>query len=205
MSDTTDRCPPADLHKAIIAFRRHAFTALLTGDTPRLADIAEAASRDALGIAHAIGWLENHGQLQRDGDLLVGAHGLTHRSTPHTLTIGDRALHSWCAYDAVAIPTALGITARATTTCPTCRRHLTIDIHAGHPPEHSPMVLWLPTGPCTNVIEDFCAHANLYCNHRHLDTWHRAAGQPPGRTITLTDVPALARGDWGDIAPSSQE
>ncbi|MGH9212733.1 MAG: organomercurial lyase [Acidimicrobiales bacterium] len=204
MTDPTACCPPPDLSRAIAAFRRHAFTSLLAGDTPRLADIAEIASRDALDVAHAIGWLENHGQLERHGELLIGAHGLTRRPTPHTLAIGDRALHTWCTYDAIAIPTAFGITAQATTTCRRCHRHLTIDINHGRTPDTSPMVLWLPAGPCANAIADFCTHANLFCNPHHLHTWRHTAGQPPGRTVTLTDVPALAQHDWADIAPPQE-
>src|SRR5215203_2004093 len=49
------------------------------GGTPRVANIAEAASRETLGVAHAVAWLEEHGQLECDGELLVGAHGLTRR------------------------------------------------------------------------------------------------------------------------------
>ncbi|MGH9112328.1 MAG: organomercurial lyase [Acidimicrobiales bacterium] len=204
MSDITDCRPPADFDRAIVAFRRHAFAALLAGEAPRLAAIAEAASRDALGVARALAWLDNHGQLERDGELLIGAHGLTHRPTPHTLAIGDRTLHTWCAYDAVAIPTALGITARAATRCPSCHQHLIITIHEGHLPDPSGMVLWLPSGPCQNVIDDFCTHANLYCNPHHLDTWHHSAGRPPGRPVTLAEIPALARNDWADVAPRQE-
>lgn len=121
MTDNTDpACPPSRLQHAIAVFRRHAFAALLDGDTPSLADLAETASRDAVGVAQAITWLEARGALERNGDHLVGAHGLTRRRTAHELTIGDRTIHTWCAFDAVTIPVALVATARATTTCPTC-------------------------------------------------------------------------------------
>ena len=78
---------------AIAAFQRHAFAALLAGATPCVAEITEAASGDTLGVAHVVAWLEHHGQLERDGELLVGAHGLTRRITPHTLTIGAHPAH----------------------------------------------------------------------------------------------------------------
>jgi hypothetical protein len=74
---------------AVAAFQRHASAALLAGGTPRVANIAEAASRETLGVAHAVAWLEEHGQLECDGELLAGAHGLTRRTTSHTLTIGE--------------------------------------------------------------------------------------------------------------------
>lgn len=196
----TECSPPGQVRHAIEVFRRHAFAALLAGDTPSLAAVAEIASRDTVGVAQAIAWLDGRGALERDGDHLLGAHGLTHRPTPHMLTIGDRTLHTWCAFDAVAIPVALAATAQATTACPTCGRALVVDIRHGTLPDHPELVLWMPGGDCHNVIADFCAHANLFCGADHLIAWHHQAGDPPGRPLRLADVPALARADWAGIA-----
>jgi alkylmercury lyase len=193
--------PPPHLERAVTALRRHAFAALLAGPgSPRIADVAEAASRDTTGVAQAMAWLEGSGALERDGDHLVGAHGLTTRNTPHTMAIGDRALHTWCAYDALAIPVALAATARADTTCPTCGRPLAVDIDAGRLPGGGAFVLWLPTGPCRHVIDDFCAHANLFCTTDHLDTWRSTSGDPAGRPVSLAEVPSLAHTAWADVA-----
>jgi alkylmercury lyase len=200
MTDIPSSGAAPDVQRAIAAFHRHAFTALLAGQTPRVADVAEAASRDALGVAGAVTWLEDHGELERDGELLVGAHGLTRRTTPHTLTIGEHTLHTWCAYDAIAIPVALAAAARATTSCPACQRSLTIDIDAGHLPETDTPVLWMPIGPCERVIDDFCPHANLFCTGDHVERWRRGAGDPDGQILALAQVPALARTAWADIA-----
>lgn len=192
--------PPNDLDRAVTAFQRHAFAALLAGEAPPIAHVAEAASRDTVGMAKAVSWLQAHGRLERDGDMLVGAHGLTRRSTAHALVIGERRLHTWCAYDAVAIPVALGVTARAATTCPTCGRELVVDITDGHLPDDPVPVLWMPLGPCESVMDDFCVHANLFCGPDHLDAWCHAAGDPPGEVVTLAVVPALARSAWADVA-----
>lgn len=200
MSEFPGGCPPSDLDRAITAFRRHAFAALLAGEVPQVADVAEAASREAAGAARAVSWLQAHGQLERDGDLLVGAHGLTRRPTVHELVIGEKRLHSWCAYDAVAIPVALGVTARAATTCPTCGQELAVDITDGQLPDDALPVLWMPLGPCENVMEDFCVHANLFCGPDHLDAWRHAAGDPLGEVVVLARVPALARSAWADVA-----
>jgi Alkylmercury lyase len=191
---------PTDLRPAMAAFHRQAFAALLAGESPRVADLAEVASRDTLDVARAVVWLEDHGQLERDGDLLVGVHGLTHRTTPHTLTIDGRATHTWCAFDAVAIPVALAATARATTTCPACQQTLTVDIDAGRLPDTTSPVLWMPTGHCEHVIDDFCAYANLFCNREHVEDWRRGAADPDGEILRLADIPPLARGAWADIA-----
>jgi alkylmercury lyase len=200
MPQTTTSDTAGDHERAIVAFRRRAFAALLAGEAPRLADITEAASRDTHGVAHAVAWLEEHGQLERDGDLLVGAHGLTRRTTPHALTIEGRRLYTWCAYEAVAIPVALGASARATTTCPACRGPLIVDVDAGHVPDAETPVLWMPIGPCERLIEDFCAHANLFCTRDHLDDWRYANGDPTGQVVNLAEIPALARAAWADVA-----
>lgn len=39
-------CPSSDLDRAITAFQRHAFAALLAGEAPSTAEVAEAAGRD---------------------------------------------------------------------------------------------------------------------------------------------------------------
>lgn len=202
MTDPTGTCnPPTDLDRAIAAFRRHAFAALVAGGAPRVAEVAETASRDALDVAQAVTWLETHGQLERDGELLVGAHGLTRRRTPHSFSVEGRTLHTWCAYDAVAIPVALRATARAATTCPTCQRPLVVNVDAGHLPAGPTPVLWLPTGPCEHVIDQFCAYANLFCSPEDLDTWRQTAGNPPGGVLTLAAIAPLALREWGDISP----
>jgi alkylmercury lyase len=200
MSDPVSCDPPRDLEPALVSFQRHAFATLLTGDAPRVTDVAETASREAVDVLQAIAWLEAHGLLERDGDVLVGAHGLTHHATPHALTIGGRTLHTWCAYDAVAIPAALAVTAQARTTCPTCGRELVVDVDAGRLPEDAAPVLWMPTCSCEHVRDDFCAQANLFCTREHLDTWRRTAGDPPGHPVTLAAVPALAWQTWADVA-----
>src|ERR687898_862362 len=184
MTDIATGGAAPELQRPIAAFQRHAFAALLAGQTPLVADVAETASGDTFGVAHAVAWLEDHGQLERDGELLVGAHGLTHRTTPHTLTIGERTMHTWCAYDAIAIPVPLGA-ALAATACPACHRELTVDIDTGRLPQTDTPVLWMPIGPCERVIDDFCPYANLFCSGEHVEDWRHSAGDPDGQAVTL--------------------
>lgn len=201
MTDPIGCAPTSGLERAVAAFHRQAYAALLdSSGPPLLSAIAETASREATGVAEAIAWLEAHGRLEREGELLIGAHGVTRRRTAHTLTIGDHTLHTWCAYDAVAIPVALAATAQASTTCPTCHRTLEIDIDDGHLPQTDTPVLWIPTGPCAHVMNDFCTQANLFCTTDHLHTWRETNGDPAGHVATFADIPALARCGWADIA-----
>ena len=61
-------------------------------------------------------------------------------------------------------------------------------------------MLWMPTGPCERVIDDFCPYANLFCSGEHVQDWRSAAGDPDGQVLALAQVPALARTAWADIA-----
>lgn len=58
-------------------------------------------------------------------------------------------------------------------------------------------MLWLPAGSCEHLVEDFCNHANLYCDRDHLDMTVWLA---PGRAITVADTAENGRHTWGDAA-----
>jgi hypothetical protein len=90
------------------------------------------------------------------------------------------------------------VTARATSSCPTCHRNLVIDIDRGHLPDGPAPVLWL--GRCGHVINEFCAHTNLFCNPEHLHTWRHATVGRTGEVVMLDEIPALARTALADIA-----
>jgi hypothetical protein len=146
--------------------------------------------------------LASQGRLELDPDgLIIGVHGLVARETPHRIEHANGTVHTWCALDAIGIPAAMAIDATAVTSCPTCSTELRVSIPTGQPVEDSRLVLWLPTGPCTHLVEDFCRNANLYCNHDHL-----AATIPPdlvGEPISITEAAAIGRSAWSDIAPST--
>jgi alkylmercury lyase len=176
------------------------FVALWYGDRrppsqllPHLAD-AERVAADLARRGRAE--LDDHGNL-------VSIHGLTLRTTRHRITTAGRTHHTWCAFDSIGIPAALGLDAVAHSDCPACGRHLHIRIHEGEP-EASDAVLWLPTGSITNLIADFCARADLYCNPDHLG---RAIDteRVPGDVTGLAAAAALGGGTWTDIADIAAE
>ena len=151
------------------------------------ADLTRATLEEQAGV----------GRLELDTEgRVVGAHGITLLSTPHTLAVDGRVLHTWCALDAIGIPAASGEDAHVTTSCGWCRRSLVVDVVEGEPRGDHGLVLWLPTGPCDNLRQEFCPHANLFCNREHLDTWRKQAGAPNGRTLTLDQTAELGRQTW---------
>lgn len=48
----------------------------------------------------------------------------------------------------------------------------------------------MPIGPCERLIDDFCAHANLFCTRDHLDDWRYANGDPTGQVVNLAEIPS---------------
>jgi hypothetical protein len=65
--------------------------------------------------------LAGRGRAELDDDgRLVGIHGLTLRPTQHAFVHAERTHWTWCAFDSVGIPAALGVDAEARTTCPAC-------------------------------------------------------------------------------------
>ena len=189
-----DCCPPAKLdietddteHQLAV----RGFVALWRGERPLLADFGADPT--------VVAALERHGRIVVDPDgRLAGIHGLSARPTPHRITHPGGEIHTWCAFDAVGIPAALGLDAQATTTCPTCGRQLELTVTHGQPTHAADLRLWLPTGRCEHVLDDLCAHANLYCDDQHLTT---NPNRPSGTSLTVTEAAALGRTTWHDAA-----
>ena len=129
---------------------------------------------------------------------VVGIHGLTLRITRHRFDVAGRHRNTWCAFDAVGIPAALGLDAVAVTDCPTCGARVTVEIGAGVP-GGGDAVLWLPRPPAANLLAEFCSSADLFCNVDHLHD-RIDAGRVPGRVCDLEAAAALGRTAWADVA-----
>ena len=151
-------------------------------DGPRVVDDLVAAGRLEVG----------------EGGVLIGVHGLVTRPTRHRIAHTQGTVNAWCALDAIGIPAALGIDADAITSCPACETELRVTLHRGVPVNGGAMRLWLPTSRCAHLVEDFCDHAILYCDHDHLSD--AVAGQSAGRVIGVAEVAAIGRQTWRDVA-----
>ncbi|HEY3095271.1 MAG TPA: organomercurial lyase [Acidimicrobiia bacterium] len=189
----------SSLEQVVGVVRREAFVGLLRGARVTVTHIVgerglpRDRARAALDQLVAAGAAEVAGD-----DEILGAHGLTARTTRHAIALDERVLHTWCALDAVGIPVALGLDATAITTCPTCGARLTVPVRTGRAIP-LPFVLWFPTGPCPHLTRDFCSSANLFCHAAHVESWRRQAGNPQGRVVSLPEVEDIARRAWADV------
>lgn len=167
------------------------FVALWRGSSPRPADLgADPSTVEALLRGGRL-------VLSPDGRI-TGIHGLSLTATAHRVAHDGGVIHTWCAYDAVGIPAALGIDAEAHTTCPTCGRHLEVTFTAGRPDADPDLRLWMPTTPCHNVLADLCAHANLYCTAQHLSA--HIPDPTTGTPLTIPQATTLALPTWHPAA-----
>lgn len=181
------------------AVRRLAFRTLRQGEVASPAAIAESAGLSVGEVDDALQSLASGGQVELDEDgRVVGSAGLTLLPTPHRLTLAGVPLHTWCAIDAIGIPAALGQDALATTSCPRCGRELRIEF-GGRPASEPGFVAWLPTDPCSNVREELCPQANLFCDEEHLRSWRAGSGDPRGEVLSLSQVEALGRESWESL------
>lgn len=177
---------------------RLAFASIWAGGPLPLDELIQQAGWNRSRAFAAIGQLLQAGRLELSDREIVGAHGVTLHPTAHRISHDGGEAHTWCAFDAVGIPAALGIDAEVASTCPTCDRELLLQVHAGEP-DAQPMVVWMPLGPCEHLMSDFCARANLFCSRQHLEDWRLVVGTPAGDAMTLDESARLGRRAWADV------
>lgn len=166
----------------------------------RLIAAGEKPTIDALG--HRLGWarerltaalaaLDDAGLLTIESHEVTGAMGLTYLETPHALVLDGRPLYTWCALDAVGIPSALGANATIRSTTVNSGRELVLELKAGElvPPPTAVEVLVMLPAVETTFVEDECPQISFY-----------DAGTAPKRgdamPLTLTDAARLGRRIW---------
>lgn len=181
-----------------LAIRRALFRSLLSGEpvdhhtAARSTGLDESVVRETVVqlVGAGVATLANEGQ-----DLLIdGSEGLTTRPTRHSLLIEGHPLHTWCAFDIVGIPAALGISTSGSTDCPTCGRTIELTLSEGKVDDNG-AVGWWPTATGGPVIEAFCPSASIFCSPEHLEEWRIAKGAS-GSVKTLGELEDLGRTTW---------
>jgi hypothetical protein len=172
------------------------FEALWSG---RSVTPAELLGEDGAALNEAVEHLHRRGRIEFSGDgRLIAVHGLCRRPTPHHIEHAGGIVNTWCALDAIGIPAALGIDARAVTSCPMCQAILLVTVAAGEPQPLPDAALWYPEVTCGHLVEDFCSGANLFCTMDHLERFVGDGLRPAGRPMAIDEVAEVGRVSWAD-------
>lgn len=182
--------------------REVAFASLLaTGEPVSGETIAADLGTSAAAVEAAIEALGAAGWVDRDeGGRITGAAGLSLSDGPHRVQISGREFRTWCAYDALGIPAALGVDATATTFCGVCNATLTVPIDRGEP--EGRQMLWMSAGG-DDLRADFCTPTVLLCSEEHGREWGRRQADN-GRLLALATAADEGRQRWAGCARAAR-
>ena len=181
--------------------RRTAFALLVRDGRPvsgeRLAE-AHPGELPRPALDEAMDRLVANGYLDRDpSGAVVGAGGLTLGDAPHRLLLRGRDYRTWCAYDAIGIPAALGEEGAISTRCGVCGRAIAIRVPI-EADDQRPERLWLAAGG-TDLRAEFSTPTVLLCSPDHANAWAtRQDGR--GRIVDLGQASRLGAGAWAAYA-----
>jgi hypothetical protein len=158
-----------------------------------IAGMSTAIAREAVHRVESVGMAE------LSGDLIVGIDGLSARETRHRIILNGVGLWTWCAYDIVGIAAALGADALGETLCGLCDRRIEVVVRHGSP-DLSAIVGWYPQMNCSNVMNEFCPSALLFCSRSHLDRWRSVRGEgSSGHILNVNGLAERGRADWHQL------
>jgi alkylmercury lyase len=181
-----------------VRLRELAFGVLLTTREPvEPAALARLADSDERHVAKALEDMARAGRIDRDQQgRVLGAAGLTLGDGPHGLATGGHPFRTWCAFDALGIPAALGRDARVATVCGVCGRP--IELREGRPNGRTSVRLWLSAGG-GDMRADFCTPTVLLCSPAHARAWAERYGGH-GRALPLGEAADLGARNWASAA-----
>ena len=185
--------------------RRSGFVRLYDRARPiSVADLAAQSGIAETRVEAALAALTGSGAaIVGAGGALVATGGLSVVPTQHRLRLTDREFFTWCGFDAVGIPAALDVDGLVHSPCGFCAALVQVVVIAGQLPVDESVMGWLPGGPCQDMQADFCAAASLFCNPQHLIAWRATAGDPPGRSATLSELAHEGRRVWAEMRPAA--
>jgi len=173
-----------------------AFRLLLNDAIPMpMRTLAERIGVDPALVTQVFDHLRLVGRAETDGDRLHGVYGLTLKPTQHRLTLRGSTFFTWCAFDIVGIPAALGESAEIASECAHCRAAVSFAMTDGEPPPLPLVVSWL-SARCDSIRDQFCPAVNFYCDRTH----YQAAlnhGQAPDSALSLEQAAEMGRHNWG--------
>lgn len=184
--------------------RRTAFALLVRDGRPIEVERLAASLPDGPGpgaVSEAVDRLVASGHLDRDRSGAVVGAGLTLGEGPHRLLLRGRDYRTWCAYDAIGIPAALGEEGAISTRCGVCGRAIAVRVPIEADTER-PERLWLAAGG-QDLRAEFCTPTVLLCSPDHAEIWAAREGGR-GRILDLGQALRLGAGAWASYAREAQ-
>lgn len=175
---------------------KEAFRALLSDATPLTIPVLTTrlgAPEDAVRVS--LTDLAAAGRAELDADTLLGLYGLTLKPTQHRLTLRGAVYFTWCAWDSVGIPAALGESALVESQCASCHQSIRLTITDGVPPQLPVVVSWL-SERCDSIRDQFCPTINFYCDGMHYES-ARNDGDAPDEALDMERAAEMGRVHWG--------
>lgn len=126
--------------------RRAAFSLIRSGCIATDQRLADHLGFPIATVEEELSTLEDEGLIVvRDPGGVVGIYGLSLTPTPHALCLDGQALFTWCALDAVGIPSGLAVDATIQAPCAQCRQDLNLSFEVGQVAEVSTdtLCLWV--------------------------------------------------------------
>jgi alkylmercury lyase len=160
-----------------------------------IATLAERLDADQSLVEQVLDDLNRVGRADIDAGRLLGIYGLTLRPTQHRLRLRGSMFFTWCAFDLVGIPAALGESAEISSECAQCHRVVSFAMIDGEPPDLPIVISWL-SERCDSIRDQFCPTVNFYCDEAH----HEAAvgaGEAPEASLSLERAAEMGRELWG--------
>jgi alkylmercury lyase len=127
---------------------------------------------------------------------VIGFWGLSIRPMPHRITVNERTLYAWCAWNTLFLPELLDATAEIESTCPTTgqRINLTVEgreVTSRHPAETVLSFLHREQPFDADTITTFCHDVHFFANPEAAAKW---TSQHEGTfMLSLADGSAIAR------------
>jgi alkylmercury lyase len=167
-----DRIPlPTDDQRRLASV----LTALLVNGRP--VEIEQLAQELAWPDARVASVLTGMRSVLRDQEGRVfSCFGLTLKDTRHRLYVGERMLHTWCAWDALLLAGVLARPVRAESSCPASSEPISVEVapdglRTTHPTSTVVSFILPDLSPGANPFESFCKLVNFFASRQLAETW----------------------------------
>jgi alkylmercury lyase len=168
-----------------------AYRLLATGRPVSPAEIADAAGLPPVEVEAA---LRDFGDVEWTADGRVAGLGLTHRTTPHRVRVGEVDLHAWCAMDTLIAVAVLDRPVRIASPDGSTGQPVRIEADGGRVVSAEPpsiVVSWYVDPAGEGVRAAGCQFGHFFASPDSAAAW--LARFPQGWILSLDDAFETAR------------